>query len=73
MANADEAVVVNPLQEEGVRETVGPDEANISGVAEAIIDLMCSPTVTDTFPENERPLVEYITQTFHTQIRRHIP
>jgi hypothetical protein len=54
MANADEAVFANPPQEEeGVRENVGSDEPKISGIAEAMIDLMCSPTVIDTFPENE--------------------
>jgi hypothetical protein len=74
MANADEAVFVNPPQEEeGVRENVGPDEPNISGIAEAIIDLMCPPTVIDAFPENERPLVDSIAQTLYPQIRRHMP
>jgi hypothetical protein len=65
---------VNPPQEEeDVRENVSPDEPNISGIAEAIIDLMCSPTVIDTFPENQRPLVYYIAQTLYTQISRYIP
>jgi hypothetical protein len=74
MANVDEAVFVNhPQEEEGARKNVNPAEPTISGIAEAIIDLMCSPTVRDTFPENERPLVYYISQTLHTQIRRHMP
>jgi hypothetical protein len=52
---------------------MGCEEPDISGIAEAIIDLMCSSTVRDTFPENGRLLVYYLAQTLHTQIGRHIP
>jgi hypothetical protein len=65
---------VNPPQEEeGVRRNAGPDEPNISGIAEMIIDLMCSPIIIATFLENELSLVYGIAQTLHTQIGRQRP